>query len=226
MERYFDQELAALKSEILRMSSLVEAAIIRSVESLKKLDALEADSVITADENIDELELQIDERCLDLLALRQPMAHDLRFIAMAMKITTDLERMADLAVDIAQRVLEMSGKPLLKPLVDIPKLAVLAQKMVKKAIDAFIDEDTPSAGQIIILDAQADKLRNLVQRELIDDYILKDPLSAARAISLLLAARHLERICDHATNIAEDVIYMAQATVVKHHPEKLEEGKG
>jgi phosphate transport system protein len=154
------------------------------------------------------------------------MAHDLRFIAMAMKITTDLERMADLAVDIAQRVLEMSGKPLLKPLVDIPKLAVLAQKMVKGAINAFIDEDARSAGQIIILDAQADKLRNLVQRELIDDYILKDPLSAARAISLLLVARHLERICDHATNISEDVIYMAQARVVKHHPEKLEEGKG
>ena len=223
MERHFDEELAALKGKILQMGSLVESSIEKSVEALKQLDALQAGKVIVEDKLIDELELEIDEVCVDLLALRQPMAHDLRFIAMAMKITTDLERMADLAVDIAQRVLEMASRPLLKPLIDIPKLTVLAQQMTKDAINAFVNSDTELAGKVILLDAEADKLRNMVQKELIDDYIKKDPSTVSRAIPLLLISRHLERICDHATNISEDVIYMAQAKVVKHHPEKLQE---
>jgi phosphate transport system protein len=223
MERHFDEELAALKGRILQMGSLVEASIEKSVEALKQLDALQAGKVIVEDKIIDELELQIDEVCVDLLALRQPMAHDLRFIAMAMKITTDLERMADLAVDIAQRVLEMASRPLLKPLIDIPKLTVLAQRMTNDAINAFVSSDTELAGEVILRDAEADKLRNMVQKELIDDYIKKDPSTVSRAIPLLLIARHLERICDHATNISEDVIYMAAAKVVKHHPEKLQE---
>lgn len=221
MERHFDEELAALKGKILQMGSLVEGSIERSVEALKQLDPLLAGKVIVEDKLIDEMELEIDEVCIDLLALRQPMAHDLRFIAMAMKITTDLERMADLAVDIAQRVLEMASRPLLKPLVDIPKLTILAQKMTREAINAFVDSDAQLAGSVIMLDAEADKLRNAVQKELIDDYIKKDPSTVSRAIPLLLISRHLERICDHATNISEDVIYMAQAKVVKHHPEKL-----
>jgi len=149
------------------------------------------------------------------------MAVDLRFITMSMKISTDLERIADLAVDIAQRVLDLTGKPLLKPLIDIPKLTSLAQQMVKGALDSFVNKDADLAGKVILLDSEADKLRNLVQKELVEDYMGRDSSTAPRAVPLLLIARHLERICDHATNIAEDVIYMVKADVVKHHPERL-----
>ncbi|MFA5231935.1 MAG: phosphate signaling complex protein PhoU [Candidatus Omnitrophota bacterium] len=223
MERHFDTELADLKGNILQMGDLVEEAIIDSVEALKKLDKDKAEKVITDDKFIDESELKIDEECLDLLALRQPMAVDLRFITMAMKISTDLERMADLAVDISQRVLELADKPLLKPLVDIPKLTLLAQKMTRDAIGSFIKKDVDLAKQVILCDKEADDLRNSVQQELLNDYISKNKETIPRAIPLLLVARHLERICDHATNIAEDVIYMVEAIVVKHHIEKLDQ---
>jgi len=222
MERYFDSELADLKGNIRQMGDLVEEAIIDSVEALKQLNKTKAEQVIADDKFIDECELKIDEECLDLLALRQPMAVDLRFITMAIKISTDLERMADLAVDVSQRVLELAGKPLLKPLVDIPKLTLLAQKMTRDAISSFVNKDVELAKQVILCDKEADDLRNLVQQELLNDYISKNKSTISRAIPLLLVARHLERICDHATNIAEDVIYMVEAIVVKHHIEKLD----
>ena len=219
MERHLDQELADLKKQLLQMGTLVETAIFESLESLKELNAERAKKLINDDKVIDEMENIIDERCLDLLALRQPMAVDLRFITMSMNISTDLERIADLAVDIAQRVLDLVGKPLLKPLVDIPSLAGLAQRMSKDALDAFVNKDADLAKSVILNDHQADELRNLVQKELIEDYMVKDPSTVRRAVPLLLISRHLERICDHATNIAEDVIYMVEAKVVKHHPE-------
>ena len=221
MERHLDQELSDLKKELLKMGALAETAIFESVEALKNLSSERANKVISDDKVIDGLENAIDERCLDLLALRQPMAVALRFITMSMKISTDLERIADLAVDIAQRVLDLAGKPLLKPLIDIPKLNSLAQQMVKDALDSFVNKDADLAGKVILLDSEADRLRNLVQKELIEDYMSKDSSTAPRAVPLLLIARHLERICDHTTNIAEDVIYMVNAEVVKHHPEKL-----
>ena len=221
MERHLDQELLDLKKELLKMGALAETSIFESVEALKNLSSERANKVISDDKVIDELENAIDERCLDLLALRQPMAVDLRFITMSMKISTDLERIADLAVDIAQRVLDLVGKPLLKPLIDIPKLTTLAQQMVKDALDSFVNKDADLAGKVILLDNEADRLRNLVQKELIEDYMSKDSSTAPRAVPLLLIARHLERICDHTTNIAEDVIYMVNAKVVKHHPDKL-----
>lgn len=221
MERHLDQELEDLKKQLLKMGTLVEEAIFNSVEALKQLSKDEANKVITDDKIIDELENAVDERCLDLLALKQPMAIDLRFITMSMKISTDLERIADLAVDIAQRVQDLVGKPLLKPLIDIPKLTRLSQQMTKDALDAFVNKDAELASKVILFDSEADKLRNLVQKELIEDYMSKDPSTASRAVPLLLIARHLERICDHATNIAEDVIYMVNAKVVKHHPEEI-----
>ena len=221
MERHFDEELAKLKRDVLGMGTMVESAIAGSLEALEHLEKDKAEEVIAFDKEVDSMELNIDEECLDLLALRQPMAYDLRFIAMAMKITTDLERMADLAVDIAQRVLELTGQPLLKPLIDIPLLAILAQKMTNGALNAFVKEDAIAAKMVILMDAEADHLRNLVQKELIEDFMVKDPSTARRAIPLLLIARHLERICDHATNIAEDVIYMVNANVVKHRREKM-----
>ncbi|MEI8344601.1 MAG: phosphate signaling complex protein PhoU [Candidatus Omnitrophota bacterium] len=223
MERHFDEELSELKKEILTMSALAQEAIRSSVEALKELSVPKAQAVVADDQKIDELELKIEETCMDFLALRQPMATDLRFIVMAMKITNELERMADLAVDIAQRALQIAGQPLLKPLVDIPELASLSQKMISEVIASFIDKNSEQAARVIQMDQRADELRNRVQKELVDDFMAKDPGTASRAVPLLLAARHLERICDHATNIAEDVIYLCSATVVKHHPEKLED---
>ena len=224
MERHFDEELKDLNVRILKMGALAEEAIMSSVKSLKEQDKGLALKVIDSDKQIDMMELEIEERCLEMLALHQPIAIDLRFITTAMKLNNELERIADLAVDIAQRVLEIVDKPLLKPLVDIPKLCAIAQNMVKQGIDAFVNRDIELAKKVVLTDPEADKLRNFVQDELINDYIAKDKSTAPRAVPLLLIARHLERICDHATNIAEDVIYMVQAKVVRHHPEKLQNG--
>ncbi len=224
MERHIDEELMELHKGILKMGVLAQEAIYKSIEALKNRSSKEAEAVIAADDKIDELELGIDEKCIDLIARYQPMAGDLRFITTGMKVNAELERIADLAVDIAQRVLELTDKPLLKPLIDIPKLSVIAQNMVRDAIDAFIKRDAGLAKKVVLADAEADKLRNLVSDELVRDYMSKDAKTVDRAVPLLLIARHLERICDHTTNIAEDVIYMVQAKVVRHHPEKLENG--
>ncbi|MCX7927834.1 MAG: phosphate signaling complex protein PhoU [Candidatus Omnitrophica bacterium] len=224
MERHFDEELLQLKKDILYMGTLVEEAIYKSIEALKHLSQKDAIAVIESDKQVDALEIKIMQTCVDLLALRQPVAADLRFITMAMQINTDLERMADLAVDICQRVLELVDKPLLKPLVDIPKLAEIACQMTRDVIKAFLNEDIKLAKTVILRDSEADALRNLVQLELTNDYMLKDKSTVPRALPLLLVARHLERICDHATNIAEDIIYLTQAKMVKHNISSLQEG--
>ncbi|HEK85296.1 MAG TPA: phosphate signaling complex protein PhoU [Candidatus Aminicenantes bacterium] len=221
MTRYFDEELLELNKKILQMSAEVEADIGNSIKALRELSREKAEAVIREDDQIDRMELEIEEKCLNLIALYQPAAADLRFIVMSLKITTDLERIADLAVDIAQRVEEMADQPLLKPLIDIPKLATLAQGMVRDAINSFVNKDVELARSVILRDNEADELKNLVQTELINDYMMKDPTTVPRGVALLLVARHLERICDHATNIAEDVIYLVKAEVVKHHPESL-----
>lgn len=223
MERYFDEELKELKSSILTMGALTEEAIYKSVEALKNRDNAMAKAVIENDSKIDQIELDIDEKCMDLIARHQPMARDLRFIITGLKINTELERIADIAVDIAQRSLEVITKPPLKPLVDIPKLTAIAQSMVKMAIDSFIKGDIELAKKVVLSDSEADKCRNAIQRELVEDYMVKDGSTSPRAVQLLLIARFLERICDHTTNIAEDVIYMVQAEVVRHHPERLSE---
>ena len=221
MQRHFDDELRDLKQDILKMGVFAQDAIRNSIESLKNRDRELAKSIIENDTKIDKLELVIDEKCVDLIARHQPLAKDLRFITVGMKLNSELERIADIAVDIAQRVLEIVDKPLLKPLIDIPKLTVIAQSMVKMAVDSFVNGDVELAKKAILSDGEADKLRNVITKELIEDYMAKDASTAPRAVQLLLIARFLERICDHATNIAEDVIYMVQAEVVKHHPEKL-----
>ena len=221
MERHFDEELKELYKEILKMGVFTQEAIYKSIEALKNRDKTLANEIISSDKKVDELELAIDETCIDLIARYQPMAGDLRFVTTAMKINAELERIADLAVDISQRVLELAGKPLLKPLIDIPKLSAIAQSMVRDAIDAFVNRDVRLAKKVVLSDSEADKLRNNVQEELINDYMARDPKTANRAVPLLLIARHLERICDHTTNIAEDVVYMVEAKVVKHHPEEL-----
>jgi phosphate transport system protein len=221
MERHFDEELKTLYKDILKMGVMTQEAIYKSIEALKNRDKQGAKEVIDTDDKIDELELAIDEKCIDLIARHQPMAGDLRFLTTGMKINAELERIADLAVDISQRVLELIDKPILKPLIDIPKLSVIAQNMVRDAIDAFVKKDVELAKKVVLSDSEADKLRNLVQDELVNDYMAKDSSTAPRAVSLLLIARHLERICDHTTNIAEDVIYMVEGKVIKHRLEEL-----
>lgn len=221
MERHVDEELKELYKEILKMGVLAQEAIYKSIEALKNRDKAQAQAVINSDDKIDQLELVIDERCVDLIARYQPMAGDLRLIATGMKLNAELERIADLAVDISQRVLELVELPLLKPLIDIPKLSAIAQNMVRDSIDAFVKRDVGLAKKVVLSDSEADKLRNLVQKEIINDYLAKDASVAPRAVPLLLIARHLERICDHATNIAEDIIYMVEGKVVKHHSEEL-----
>ena len=221
MNRHFDEELNGLNSDILKMGSFAQEAIHKSVEALKNRDRSLANSVIEHDVLIDQLELTIDEKCLDLIARHQPVALDLRFIAMGMKLNAELERIADIALDISQRVLELADKPLLKPLEDIPLLTDLSKNMVRMAIDSFVNKDIDTAKKVLLSDPEADRLRNAIQKELVEEYMVKDSSTIPRAIQLLLIARFLERICDHTTNIAEDVIYMVQAEVVRHHPEKL-----
>ena len=217
MQRHLDEELKELHKDILKMGVMAQEAIFKSIEALKNRDKAMAQEVINADNKIDELELVVDEKCIDLIARYQPMAGDLRFITTGMKINSELERIADLAVDISQRVLSLVDKPLLKPLIDIPKLSTIAQNMVRDAIDAFVKKDVALARNVVLADSQADALRNQVADELVNDFMAKDPKTVDRAVPLLLIARHLERICDHTTNIAEDVIFHAKAKDVKHH---------
>jgi phosphate transport system protein len=215
MERHFDDELSSLKTDLIKMASLVEEAIYKAVQALKDRNKELAEEVVEMDSRIDEMENIIEENAIELLALRQPMAADLRFVTTGMRINTELERIADLTVNIAQRAIELSDKPLLKPMIDIPKLSEIARKMVKGAIDSFVEKDEKLAREIILTDPQANMLKAAVQKELIE-YMTRDGSTAARAVPLILSVRHLERICDHATNIAEDVIYMVRAKVVKH----------
>ncbi len=221
IQRHFDEELRGLNDEISKMGLYTIEAINKSIRSLKQRDKALANNVIDNDKNIDELELAIDEKCLDLIARHQPMASDLRFITMGMKLNAELERIADIAVDICQRGLRLIDEPELKPLIDMPKLAQVAQDMVRMSIEAFISRDIEIAKKVISSDSEADSLRNSIQNELVEDYMLKDKSTCPRAVQLLLIARFFERICDHATNIAEDVIYMIDAKVVRHHPENI-----
>lgn len=221
VQRHLDQELRFLNTDLLKMAALVETSIRGSIEALKTKDKALAESVIIADKRIDELENIIEERCIDLFALFQPVASDLRFIATAMHINPELERIADLTVNISQRAIELADQPTLKPLVDIPKLADVAIAMVKGAIDAFVDRDEKLAQEIIFQDKQANDLRSVIIKEIVYDYMVKDGTCSPRAVPLLLVARDLERICDHASSIAEDIIYMVKAEFVKHHPERL-----
>lgn len=217
IERSFESELLELNDLILKMGNMVQASIRKSIDALKNRDEKLSREVVEYDNDIDDLELLIDDKCVTLIARIQPMAADLRFITTAMKITTDLERMGDLAVDVAQKNLELVKMPLLKPLIDTPKLADIAMKMIGESIDTFVKRDSTRSIKIHAMENEADKLRDLITDELME-IMMKDPSSVPRAIPLLLIARYLERICDHAMNVAEDVVYMVEAKVVKHMP--------
>lgn len=216
MERHFDEELAELKEVLLKMASLAEESIARAVKALVARDGELAKAVIASDEAINDLDIDVDERCMRLLALRQPIARDLRFIASALKINSDLERIGDLSVNIAQRTLELLKEPLLKPLIDIPRMAKLAQTMVKDSLDAFVNQDAELARDVCRRDDEVDQLNHQIFRELLT-YMFQDPQNINRSVELILIGRYLERIADHSTNIGEDVIYMVKGKTIKHH---------
>jgi phosphate transport system protein len=219
MERHhFETELQALRNQLLTMGGLVEERVHRAVQSLVHRREEEAQRIIATDKEINDLQIDIDDRCLRLLATQAPLALDLRLITSAMKINADLERVGDQAVNIAENVLVLIPQPPLKPLIDLPRMAEIAEKMIRDALDAFVKRDAELARDVLRRDDEVDELKDQVFRELLT-YMMADPGTIQRALALILIGRNLERIADHATNIAEDVIFITEAKDVRHHSE-------
>jgi phosphate transport system protein len=216
--RHFVEELDQLKTKLLEMSSLVEAAIQRSISAVIHKDRSAADEVFRNEARINAIEIDVDEFCVNLLALQQPMAADLRLIVAALKINTDLERMGDLAVNIAQRARSLMEEPVIKPMIDIPHIAGLVQSMVRKALDAFVTRDPELARSVLASDDAVDNMRTACYHELVS-FMEKDPQNIKPALDLLAVTRNLERIADHSTNIAEDVLFLVKGVDVRHHAE-------
>jgi phosphate transport system protein len=222
MATHFQQELSKLKESLLQMAGMVERAISNAVEALVKRDTALAEKTIAEDDKINQIEILIDDLCLKLLALHQPMAADLRFITSAMRINTELERIGDQAVNIAERVISLNQEPQLKPYIDIPRMAEITQSMVKDVLDAFVNGDAQLARSVCERDDQVDALNDQVFRELLT-YMIAESKTITRAVHLIIVSRCLERIADHATNIAEGVIFMVKALVIKHHADAKKE---
>ena len=215
MHRRFEDLLEVLAEKVLTMGGLVEEAIGRCVRALVDRDSDLARTVIEDDNRADKLELEIERLCMEILALQQPFARDLRFVTTAMKITTDLERIADIAVNISERAIELNEEPQLKPFIDIPVMARQAQAMVRGALDAFVQRDAASARAVITRDDDLDLRMEQVFRELVS-FMIEDPHTITRALRLIFVAKSFERIGDQATNICEQVVYMAEGQVIKH----------
>ena len=215
--RHFQEELEALQARLLEMGGLAEERVRAAIHGLVTRDSTIVEKVLRGDEPINELHIEIDNRCFTLLALHQPMATDLRAIVSAVKINTDLERVGDLAVNIAEAATRYAMHPPVKRLIDIPRMGDIAQAMLHDALDSFVRRDTRLAQQVLDQDDVLDALKTQVFRELLT-YMLHDPTTVEPALDLILISRHLERIGDHATNIAEDVIFMVSARDVRHHP--------
>ncbi len=211
----FDKELRELKDKLLFEGGLVEKAIGNAIKSLLERDSNLAETVIEDDDIINSKEVEIDEICLKLLALRQPAARDLRFITTAIKINYDLERIGDMAVNMCERVLELNQEPQLKPYIDLPKMALTVQSMVKESLDAFVKEDVELAWKVTKDDEIVDVLHDQIFRELLT-YMMQDAKTISRATRLLFISKYLERMADHAVNIAELVIFMVEGKIVRH----------
>ena len=214
--RHFQEELDALKDRLLAMGGLAEERVRESVRGLRERDHAALDSVLAGDEPINDLHMEVDDRCFKLLALHQPLAADLRVIVAAVKINTDLERVGDLAVNIAEAGKRYLQHPPVKPLIDIPRMGELAQRMLRDALDAFVRRDMPLAEAVLAADDTLDALKSQIFRELLT-YMLQAPETIEPSLDLILISRHLERIGDHATNVAEDVIFILSARDVRHH---------
>jgi phosphate transport system protein len=218
MQRHLDQDLGRVRQMLLRMGGLVEGMIGGAMQALIERDEVHAQAVIDTDREVDQMEKQIDEECHTLLATRQPTASDMRFLVAVMKMETDLERMGDSAVNIAQAVEILNQEPQLKPYIDLPRMTQIAREMVRDALDSFVSRNTEAALLVCKRDDEVDGLYKQLFRELLS-FMMEDPKTVTRALHLLLVARNLERIADHATNIAEDVIYLAEGDIVRHRHE-------
>jgi phosphate transport system protein len=214
--RHFQEDLDVLKERLLAMGGLAEERVRESVRGLMDREHAALDSVLAGDEPINDFHMEVDDRCFKLLALHQPMAADLRVIVAAVKINTDLERVGDLAVNIAEAGKRYLQHPPVKPLIDIPRMGDLAQKMLRDSLDAFVRRDMALAEAVLAADDTLDALKTQIFRELLT-YMLQAPETIEPALDLILISRHLERIGDHATNVAEDVIFILSAKDVRHH---------
>ena len=216
--RHFVEELEQLKTKLLEMGSLVEASIQRSISAVTQKDREAAEEVFRNEKRVNAIELEIDDFAIKLLALHQPMAADLRLIVAALKINTDLERMGDLSVSIAERALSLIEGPVIKPMIDIPHIAGLVQSMVRKALDAFVMRDADLARSDLASDDAVDRLRTASYHEL-TSFMEKNPANIEQSLHLMAVTRNLERIADHSTNIAEDVLFLVKGIDVRHHAE-------
>ena len=221
--RHFQEELGILKERLLVMAGLAEERVRASVQTLVNREPDAIERILLGDTQINELHIEVDSRCFQLLALYQPMAVDLRTIVSGVKINSELERVGDLAVNIAEATRRYLLHPPVKQLIDIPRMADLAQSMLRDALDAYVRLDMALARQVLTVDDTLDVLKDQVFRELLT-YMLQDPLKIEPALELVLISRHLERVGDHATNIAEEVIFMVSARDVRHHSWEAESG--
>ena len=219
--RHFEVELQALKNRLLKMGALVEERVHLAMQALMERRMEAAEAVVAGDAEVNDLQIEIDDRCLKLLATQNPMASDLRLITAAMKINADLERIGDQAVNIAENAVKVAGAPPLRPLIDLPRMAEIAEAMTRDSLDAFVRRDADLARRILARDDEVDQLKDQIFRVLLT-YMMADPGTIERALGLILVSRNLERIADHATNIAEDVIFVVEAKDVRHHHEERE----
>ncbi len=214
-QRHFDEELAELKAKLLQMAGLSEDQIDKALSALVMRDSTLAHHVIERDHKVNAFDVEIDEDCVQLLALHQPAARDLRLVTTAMKIATELERISDLAENVCERAIELNEEPQLKPYIDIPRMGNLARLMVKESIDAFVKDDASLARKVLANDDLVDDLMEQVFRELLS-FMIEDPRTISRAIRLTFVAKYLERMADHATNIAELVVYLVEGKIIRH----------
>lgn len=219
MERHFDQDLQELKERILHMGSLCETMIHLAIKALIDRRRDIHQDVARQEKEVNLLQIEVDDRAIKMIALHQPTASDLRFLAAAMKINSDLERIGDQAVNISETTQYLLQEPPLKPLIDVPRMAQISSKMLKDALDAFVNRDENLARSVLVRDDQVDELKDQVFRELMT-YMISDPTSIKRGLDLILISRNLERIADHATNIAEDVVYVILGKDIRHHAEE------
>ena len=211
-----EEEISKLKKMLFEMAALVEEMIAKSIKALKDRNMIMAEEVIKSDHNINDIEIEIDNQCIRILALYHPEAEDLRTVSMIMKINNDLERIGDHAVNIAEKTIYLADKPPVKPLIDIPKMADKAIQMLQESLDAFVNKDAELAVEVCKKDDDVDELEPQIVRELVT-YMISDPQTIDRSLALILIAREIERVADLATNIAEDTYYIASGKMLKHH---------
>jgi phosphate transport system protein len=214
-DKRYGEDLKKLREDILYMGGLVEDQIQKAVSSLVERDSALAETIIERDHEVNRLDVEIDDLCIQLLALHQPAARDLRFITTALKITTDLERIGDMAVNICERALELNEEPQLKPYIDIPRMARTSERMIRESLDAFVREDTDLALKVCKDDQEVDDLNSQIFRETIS-FMIEDPHTINRAMKISSISKYLERIADHATNIAEMVVFMVKGKSIRH----------